>query len=105
MLSVINVGLALGAQKLTNSQASTSVTATTSATTGPTTTTSSTATPTDTAVQSGLSTLGDTTKQITQDALKIAPTITIDQGTLMKVFVNQDLVFPANVAQNLQVIQ
>jgi type IV secretion system protein VirB10 len=106
LLSILNVGLAIGSSKITNTQQpTTSVTNNTASALGNSTSTSTTSTPTGAAIQEGLNNLGNVTKQITQDALKVTPTITIDQGTLMKVFVNQDLVFSPRTIYRSQVVQ
>lgn len=49
-----------------------------------------------------LSTAG---QQLIEDFIDIRPTITIDQGTIVKVFVNRDLIFPKEVASNIRIIK
>jgi type IV secretion system protein VirB10 len=91
LLSTAQVLWASTADKMTNSGA-----ATTTNTTQPTgqTTTTSTNTATQQAIQSASTSMGDAVKSIAQTGLKTTPTITIDQGTTIKIYVNQDLVFP-----------
>ncbi len=45
-----------------------------------------------------------TGQKLVDTYLNVNPTITIPQGTLMKVFVNRDLIFPSGLTQNLQMI-
>lgn len=106
LMSIINVGIAIGAEKITNYQAPKDpVTTTTNAALGTTTTTSTTQKPSDQAIQQAIQSLGETGKKVTQDALSVNPTIIIDQGTLIKVFVNQDIIFPANLANDIKLLQ
>jgi type IV secretion system protein VirB10 len=60
---------------------------------------------TDTAVQNAISTFNSTTNGLVQNALKVTPTVTIDQGTIVKVLINQDVIFPADLAQGVKIIQ
>jgi type IV secretion system protein VirB10 len=101
LLSVINIGAAATAQKVTNSQNPTSVTTTN----GNNTVTEKSGTSTDTAVQNAITSFNSTTSGLMQNALKVTPTVTIDQGTIVKVLINQDVVFPADVAQKVRIIQ
>jgi type IV secretion system protein VirB10 len=107
LLSVINVGLALGVEKVTNFQATPQTTITTPSTTGalPSITTTASGKPSDAAIQDAVKSLGDAGKKITQDALNVNPTITVNQGYLIKVFVNQDLIFPAHIANGIKVVK
>ena len=73
-----------------NGQSST----TTTNTNGNVTTTS---TPAQQAAADAVSDFGSTGKQIVQRLVDIRPTITVDQGTLINVFVNKDLTFPTNM--------
>ncbi|AIL65066.1 Type IV secretion system protein virB10 [Rickettsiales bacterium Ac37b] len=102
LLSSINIGTAVAAQKITNAQAvkQISVTPATGATT-----TEQTGSPKDYAVQSAVSNLSNVGQQLTQNNLQTTPTIYVDQGSKIKVFVNQDLIFPANLATNIKYIE
>jgi type IV secretion system protein VirB10 len=46
------------------------------------------------AVQDAVTQIGDTGKDLFEDFLGTQPTITVNQGTRLKVFVNRDLIFP-----------
>ena len=59
--------------------------------------TTTTATPAQQSAASAVSDFGSTAKQVVQRIVDIRPTITIDQGTLINVFVNRDLTFPNNL--------
>lgn len=50
--------------------------------------------PSDIAAQEIISSISDTAKTVLDGVLNVNPTITIPHGTRIKVFVNQDLVFP-----------
>ena len=50
--------------------------------------------PSDVAVVEAVDDFGDVVKKVAQEVVDLRPTITIDQGTRMKVFVNKDLKFP-----------
>ncbi|MFV9902576.1 MAG: TrbI/VirB10 family protein [Rickettsiales endosymbiont of Dermacentor nuttalli] len=102
LLSSINIGTAVAAQKITNAQAVKKISIT--PTTG-TTTTEQTGSPKDYAVQSAINNLSNVGQQLTQNNLKTKPTIYIDQGSKINVFVNQDLIFPAHLATNIKYIE
>ena len=61
---------------------------------GGTTTTSS---PTATAMQTAVQTIGEVGKSIVGSTLNLQPTIYIDQGEKINIFVNKDLVFPYGI--------
>lgn len=71
---------------------------TTTNTNGNVTTTS---TPAQQAAANAVTDFGSTGKQIVQRLIDVRPTITIDQGTLINVFVNRDLTFPSNLDGNV----
>lgn len=48
--------------------------------------------------------LGDVTDKVVGDLLDLRPTITVDQGTRVNVFVNKDLIFPAELLQQTRFI-
>jgi type IV secretion system protein VirB10 len=94
LLSIMNVALAEQAQKSYNIQSS--QTQTTTGTDGSTSTTS-TSNPAQQAAQQQVASLGSTTQQWFTDNFQVKPYVTISQGTVIKVFVNQDIRFPSNV--------
>jgi hypothetical protein len=49
--------------------------------------------------------INDAIKTITKDNLNVAPTISVDQGTKIKVFVQRDLLFPQNSVGYGKVVQ
>lgn len=65
----------------------------------------STGNPEDFAIADGVRNVGDVTKQLLDDLTQMKPTITVDQGTRIKVFVNRDLIFPASVASGVRFVQ
>jgi type IV secretion system protein VirB10 len=107
LLSAINIGLAVGTEKITKAQATSQTTVQSPTLTNPlgSIATTQQGKPSDIAVQNAITNLGGVGQDIVQKSLKVAPTITVDQGTLIKVFVNQDLLLPANFAGKLQVVQ
>ena len=93
LLSLITVGSAVAVEKTTNSD-------------GITTETTESGNqidkskPSDLAAQEMINNLGGTAKSILDGKVNINPTITIPQGTRVKIFVNKDLVFPKNISQS-----
>lgn len=57
------------------------------------------------AVLQGINDFSDTTTDIVKEILEQQPTITVDQGTRIKVFVQRDLVMPPAVLDQLRFIQ
>jgi type IV secretion system protein VirB10 len=102
LLSTISTGFAIVADKASKGQNTTS-NSTTVGNGG--TTSTSTSTPTGAAIADSVKQIGSITQGITQDYLEIKPTITIDQGTKIIVYVNRDLVFPASISNNVQLVQ
>lgn len=99
LLSTITATAAIVAEGVTGTSG---VTSTTSQDTGSVTQSGK---PSDFAITDGVSNLGDVTKGIASDLLKTKPTITVNQGERIKVFVNRDLVFPSSVASNVKFVQ
>jgi len=86
LASMLDIGVAATGDALFGNQQQTTTT-----TGGGTTTTSS---PTATAMQEAIQNVGDVGKSIVGSTLNVVPTIHIDQGTEINIFVNHDLVFP-----------
>lgn len=57
------------------------------------------------AVLEGIRDFSDTSEQILRGILEQEPTITVDQGTRIKVFVNRDLIMPSSVLEQTRFIQ
>lgn len=57
------------------------------------------------AVLEGIRDFSDTSEQILRGILEQQPTITVDQGTRIKVFVNRDLIMPPAVMDQMRFIQ
>ncbi len=89
MASVVSIGLAMGSDTITGG----GDTATSQSTFG-TTQSGDGAT---TATVNALNRLGGTTDSFLQRFINVRPTILVDQGTPVNVFVNRDLVFPNGV--------
>jgi type IV secretion system protein VirB10 len=85
LTSVITIGIAAGAQAISGDQS------TTTSNSNGTTTTGDAA---SVAASSSVSSVGNIGKSIVDSMLDLKPTITVDQGTLINVFVNKDLTFP-----------
>jgi type IV secretion system protein VirB10 len=83
--SVLNIGLAIGSDKITGGSTTTTNNATGTSTTGDAASTATT---------NALNRLGSVTDGFIQKFLNVSPTILVDQGTVVNVFVNKDLVFP-----------
>jgi type IV secretion system protein VirB10 len=92
LLSVMNIALASEAQKRYNIQSSNTTTSTNTSTGN--TTTTSTNSPVQQAGQQEVARLGSVTEQWFRENFQVKPFITINQGTLVKVFVNEDIQFP-----------
>ena len=90
MASVVSIGLAMGSDAVTGG----GQTGTTSSTFG-TTQSGDGAT---TATVNALNRLGGTTDSFLQRFINVRPTILVDQGTPVNVFVNRDLIFPSDVS-------
>lgn len=89
--SVVTIGFALASDSVNGGDGQTSTTSSTFGTTqagdGATT-----------ATVNALNRLGSTTDQFLRKFIDVGPTILVDQGTPVNVFVNRDLVFPAEYA-------
>lgn len=89
MSSVMNIAMAVGTEKIAGG-----TTTTTTGTTG-TQTSGDTAT---TATTNALNRLGSLTDSFIQRFINVPPTILVDQGTPVNVFINKDIVFPGDTA-------
>jgi type IV secretion system protein VirB10 len=97
MSSLITIGVAIGSDEITGG----GTTSTTNSSIGGTTQSGDGAT---TATVNALNRLGSTTDSFLQRYLNLGPSILVDQGTKVNVFVNRDLVFP-NDASGARVIE
>lgn len=88
LASIVTIGVALGSDEVTGG----GQTSTTNSAIGGTTQSGDGAT---TATVNALNRLGSTTDTFLQRYLNLRPSILVDQGTPVNVFVNKDLVFPA----------
>jgi type IV secretion system protein VirB10 len=86
LTSILNIGVAVGANALIPEESTT----TTTNANGTTTSGSVASTSASTAVNS----LGGIGKDVVNSFLDLRPTLTVDQGTRIIVFVNRDLIFP-----------
>lgn len=104
LVSAINVAFAEISSKMTksNNQSTTTINTNTNGG-GPTST--STSTPTQQAIQQQTSQLGSTLQNMGQQFYTAKPFITLDQGTLVSVFVNKDILFPRNLANNSRIVK
>jgi type IV secretion system protein VirB10 len=66
---------------------------------------STTESPTAAAMQQAVQNIGNIGNSIVNSALNLAPTIYIDQGTQVNVFVNRDLIFPPEVTGSMGFVQ
>lgn len=102
LLSTVTVSWAAISQSVLNTKAITS--STTTNTDGSTTSTKS-GTSVDNAVEQATEDLGKTFKDVVKDSLNVDPKIMVPQGTRVKVFVNHDLIFPAQSASQFRVVE
>ncbi len=96
LTSALNIGAAVAVESVTDAEKST-----TQGSNGSTTTTTS---PTTEAALDAVSRIGSVTGRMVDRVINIRPTITIDQGTPLNVFVNHDLVFPPDARRRMQII-
>jgi type IV secretion system protein VirB10 len=89
MASVISIAFAIGSDEISGGS-----TTTTSSSTG----TSTTGDAATTATINALNRLGGTTDSFLQRFIGVQPSILVDQGTPVNVFVNRDLIFPSDLA-------
>ncbi len=93
LTTAISIGAAVAADEILPSQAG----ATASTTTTPEGNQTTSATPAQQAAGQAVTNFGNTAKQVVDRIVDIRPTVTIDQGTLVNVFVNRDLTFPSDL--------
>ena len=101
LLSTLSVGSAIMVDDITESQQQTSTT--TSSADG-STSTSNSGTTTDAAVLSAVNDISDIADTIAEGLLNDQPTVIVQQGTKMKVFVNRDLHFPRSIASDVRFV-
>jgi type IV secretion system protein VirB10 len=101
LMSIITVGGTMMADALNPAAATTNSTSTSA---DGATTSSQTGTPTDFAVIDAAKSLSDVATKIAEDSFNDKPTIIVQQGTLIKVFVNKDLIFPSSVANSINIV-
>jgi type IV secretion system protein VirB10 len=94
--SILTIGLAIGSDKISGGS-----TTTVNSGLGGSSTTGDAAT---TATVSALNRLGSVSDNFIQRFIDARPTILVDQGTIVNVFVNRDLVFPTDVTKSTKVI-
>jgi len=97
MVSSLDIAVAAAGQGLFGNQQQTTTTSG-----GGTTSTSS---PTSTATQTAVQNIGTIGQSIVGSTLNLSPTIHVDQGTEIRIFVNKDLLFPDSVTGESQFIQ
>ena len=97
MVSSLDIAVAAAGQGLFGNQQQTTTTGG-----GSTTTTSS---PTATATQTAVQNIGTIGQSIVGSTLNLMPTIHVDQGSEIRIFVNKDLLFPDSVTGESQFIQ
>ncbi|MGB4191665.1 MAG: TrbI/VirB10 family protein [Rickettsiales bacterium] len=107
MMSVLNIGVARAAGDSANTSGSTTNTSSTDATTGTTSSSSTASTPTaeEQAWQNAINNISKVTSDVIQKTMNVPPTITVDQGTALKVFVKRDIIFPGSSANLTRMIE
>ena len=98
LTSSVSIALGVGSDSLLDD----SGTSTTNTSDGTTTSSGSAGSQ---AVLQGVRDFSDTTKTVLEGIMSQQPTITVDQGTRIKVFVNRDLILPPAVIERLRFIQ
>jgi type IV secretion system protein VirB10 len=101
--SLVSFGVAYAGEKAIGEESAQSTTTTTNSSLG--STTSTTSTPSADALKDLTANVGAVTTSVVDDMLDLRPTITVDQGTRINVFVNKDLVFPPSVLAKTKIIQ
>ena len=101
--SLVSFGVAYAGEKAIGKESAQSTTTTTNGSQG--STTSTTSTPSADALKDLTANVGAVTTSVVDDMLDLRPTITVDQGTRINVFVNKDLVFPPSVLAKTKIIQ
>ncbi len=96
LASVMNIAVAIGSDEITGG-----TTTTTTSTDGGSQTTGDAAT---TATTDALDRLGAVTEGFIARFINVAPTIMVDQGTIVNVFVNKDIVFPNDTATGAHIV-
>jgi type IV secretion system protein VirB10 len=116
MISTLDIALAMYLDKNSSSGSSTTTTvqggvtttggaSTTGTVINPTVTTGSTPTNEEDAASEALTKIQDIGKQILAKTMALPPTVTIDQGTSLKVYVKKDLLFPGRSANLTRVVE
>lgn len=104
LYSALNVTFAKIASEVTNSNNSSTTTVTPGIPgTAPGTTTNNT--PTQQAITQQTQALGNTVQDLAKQFTTAKPFITLDQGTLVSVFVNRDILFPQSLSNNTRVVE
>ncbi len=94
--SLVGIALAVGSDEISGGSTTTATSAV-----GGSTTTGDAAT---TATVDALNRLGATSDSFIQRFIDMRPTILVDQGTPVNVFVNRDLIFPADIGHSTRII-
>ncbi len=97
LVSAINIAVAVAIESIDDSEASST-----------TNTDGSVTTNADTTTEAGIQAVdlfGSAAENLIDGALNISPTITIQQGKRVNIFVNRDLVFPSQLINDVQIIQ
>ncbi|MCT4635955.1 MAG: hypothetical protein N4A31_06950, partial [Rickettsiales bacterium] len=102
MVSLINIGVAEYADR---NGASDSTTSTTTTNTDGSTTNTDDSTALDDAYDDAVDNISSIGTDVIEKTMDMPPTITIDQGTSLKVFVKQDLVFPGRSANLTKIVE
>lgn len=106
LYSALNVSFAKIVSEVTKSNTQSQTTSTSGVPgTGSGVTTTATTTPTQQAINQQTQNLGNTTQDLAKQFTTAKPFITLDQGTLVSVFVNRDILFPKNLSDNVRVVE
>jgi type IV secretion system protein VirB10 len=97
LTSSLDIGVAAAGQGLFGNQQQT----TTQGGGGVTTTSS----PTSSAMQEAVANVGTVGNSIVNSTINLGPTITVDQGTPINIFVNKDLIFPPAIAGQYRFVE
>lgn len=102
LISALNVGMAKVMQKSANVGSSSSTS--TVGTDGSQTTTSK-SDPVQQAAQAEINNFSSATKDFLKNNFLTKPSIEIDQGTIVKIFVNSDIQFPENLSSGINILK
>jgi type IV secretion system protein VirB10 len=102
LISIVSTAITIAADRASDAQSSSRTTSTDNNGNQVVTQTGSSSA---VAINEAAQNMGSVARGLIQESLQLQPTITVDQGTRIKVFVNRDLIFPASFSSQAGFIQ